>query len=469
MKHCLLVPVLAWLSLALPAQADFQLVFTETNASELRICDIADVGCTINSLSPLADSPDLISPYATAVDSTNNLAYVVDDGAGTIRSVSTVTQNVVQDLFDVSQLESAIALNEEDQELYYIDISGGRDLKVISISDPTNPLTLTTSISQTEGAMRVAIDPKNRKFYFADVQSSGRSLKRRSYGDTTGDTEETVFTLNSGFGVFSIFPFPQNGKVYIGDFDDDAIYAVNIDGSSDISSITPIVSNAFNPDQLIIDPENQKIYWTQAVASTSPTNTMIKRADLDGSSIETLFATNTTPSITSVGGLGIIFDLPVLAPGTTIDLPPLLALDGNDVTFTFQDFSSASATSGLVSNSDVLPLLPAGTNTVRYEVEAEQGDGNTKSTYKAKVSKQNSTTIKNFPPGSWVVRYKAIVAQARTAEKVEQLTERFQGKLENANPNSKKAVRLGKVLLKLDNKFKRITQPTSPDTGFTIP
>src|SRR5262249_6898036 len=158
-----------------------------------------------------------------------------------------------------------------------------------------------------------------------------------------------------------------------------------------------------------------------------------------------------SPQIREIGEAAIFFDYPALSPGTTIDVPPLISLDGNDVHFKFQSFDGANLSLGIQGTPAVLPLLP-GSSSVMYEVEASQGSGNTKSTYKAKVSKSADTVVKNFGAGAWVAHYRAIIGKARTSDKISALTDKFKNKLASANPNSKNAVRLKNVLLKLDAK-----------------
>lgn len=472
MKRILLaLSLLIWTNIA---SADLQLIFTDSNSATINLCDLTSSGCTISSISPLAGAPDLELPFALAIDTNEKRAYVVDlaDGSNFIKSFDTDSKNQPQEILNSSQLEADLALDAAEDQLYYIDVASGRDLKVIDVSNPANPTTLVSSISQVDGAFGVALDTKNRKFYWSDIQGSTRTVKRRNYGDTTGASEETVFTLSPGTNNFDIAVLPENGTVYVADQGDDRIYRINIDGSDDLNSATVIDSSGFNPDQIIVDTQNQKLLWTSATDDIDSFNSIINRSELDGSLPTVLFNQNTSFSIVSAGGLGIIYDPPAITPSTTIEVPPLISISdnghGNDVTFTFQDFGDVVLSLGLQSYPTILPLLPSGTSAVRYEVEASQGSGNTKTTYKAKVSKGAETTIKNFGAGAWVAHYKAVVGKARTADKVEQLTDKFQSKLDSANPNSKKAVRLKNVLLKLDAKFKRLAEPQSPDAGFNI-
>ncbi len=228
---------------------------------------------------------------------------------------------------------------------------------------------------------------------------------------------------------------------------DDGPRIVRFDADGASGSVTTIVASTSSGNSMVIDSVNLHRYYVETDLSASELE--IVRVDLDGSNPVTL-----------------LFNFPNLFPGTAIDTPMLYYINGDDVTF--QEFDGATLSLWLQEDLFVLPLLRASTSTVRYEVEASKGSGDTRSTYKAKVTKNDQTTVKNFGPGAWVAHYKAVIATARTTAKISNLTLKFQNQPGKADPDSKTAVRLKKVLLELDLKFKSDEEPHSPNVGFNI-
>lgn len=448
------------------ACAQFKLFYADATDQNVRACEISGTECLDTGGTPgsdvVADSsnglniPDAIEIYTKA------RTVYVDDGSRIVSFDADGAVGTATTIVPAAIGGNSMVIDTTNLHLYYVQLNSNPEVEIARVDlDGSNKVTFAHSGSSTLGPYRLAIDVANGKLYWSDSRDD--TIRRVDIPSFTNET--IIFTAPSSVTPSGLALLPATGKLYYSDQADDAIYQVEMDGSTPSGSEVTIASSLDNPTKIVIDAQNQKIYWVEDGNSFD----QIVQADLDGSNQIVLFTSSGNPQLREVGEAAVLFDLPTLSPGTTIEVPPIINIDDNDVTFTFQDFDGATLSLGLQQTPNVLPLLPPGTSTVRYEVEASQGSGSTKSTYKAKVTKNAETVVKNFGPGAWVAHYKAVVAKARTADKISSLTDKFQGKLAKANPNSKNAVRLKNVLLKLDAKFKRVAQPQSPDVGFNIP
>ena len=102
------------------------------------------------------------------------------------------------------------------------------------------------------------------------------SFLHRVYTDGS-DKELLMPYPGEGFGIAIDI---NSGKVYWTDKDNGDIRRGGIEGGGVES---PLVSGLSNPTDIDLDVSNAKMYWAEASLA-------IKRADLDGSNIETLVA-----------------------------------------------------------------------------------------------------------------------------------------------------------------------------------
>lgn len=135
----------------------------------------------------------------------------------------------------------------------------------------------TSILASVSNPRSIAVDVGAGKIYFGDA---GVGVKRMNL-DATG-LESLV---GSSGAATDIDLDLYNGKVYWTTWPDFELRRANLDGSGeelllDVNSIS-VAGN------IAVDPINGKIYWG---VSGGQTNRLIKRANLDGSSIETVFS-----------------------------------------------------------------------------------------------------------------------------------------------------------------------------------
>lgn len=185
---------------------------------------------------------------------------------------------------------ASIALDVDSDKIYWTDdnymeinrasLDGLQIENVLSFEIDVNPI-------------GIALDLNNGKMYWTEV-NTGR-IRR---ADIDGSNLE-VLVANLDCPV-SIALDVSSGKMYWTDTGDtDEVFRANMDGSG----ITVIVTNAGeNTGGITLDPANGKVYWS--------VNGKIRRANLDGSSVEDL--------------------IDVMIPGEDVTEIPGIALDVND-------------------------------------------------------------------------------------------------------------------------------------------
>jgi hypothetical protein len=153
----------------------------------------------------------------------------------------------------------------------------------------SNPEAVGT-LTGTNNVHPIALDPEAQKVYWGDIQYEPHI--QRSSLDGTGT--ETIYTkpLGSGGGVGDI-EIGSDGKLYwlesadmIGDPSE--IRRSDLDGSSVETIVTVGGSQSTTPRGLAVDVVAGKIYWTESDFCGNPISGRIRRADLDGSNVETV-------------------------------------------------------------------------------------------------------------------------------------------------------------------------------------
>lgn len=169
-----------------------------------------------------------------------------------------------------------IAVDDINKHIYYAD---GAILKRCDF-DGGN---ITTIVSSVPGFSILSIDTAGGKLYW-----SSSSLWRIKRCNLDGSGEETLYQNVNNLSIQGIGLDIINGNLYfsstlIGGFTPAGIFRIPITGGA----VTRLVAEA-NTYGMAIDLVNSKMYWSNT------TNKIIKRANLDGSSIETVIAPGPT-------------------------------------------------------------------------------------------------------------------------------------------------------------------------------
>ena len=136
---------------------------------------------------------------------------------------------------------------------------------------------ITPIVSAAATVYTIDVDETNSKIYWTDYENN--AIKR---ANLDGTSPETVVTGADSSGGGPIAVVVYNGYIYwIGDTQQGikkSAVGTGIDGSG----ITPIISASATVYSMDVDETNNKIYWTDYEGNA------IKRANLDGTSVETV-------------------------------------------------------------------------------------------------------------------------------------------------------------------------------------
>ncbi len=179
----------------------------------------------------------------------------------------------------LSAMNKGIAVDVVGRKLYLLELSATDALWMANL-DGTG---LTKLLDFDRNAWDVAVDPVGRKVYWTHSDAV-----RRANLDGTG--AETLWQPGA-IGLKGIAVDPIHQRFYVLEQSTtDALWTGNLDGSG----LTKLMSLDSNPWDIAVEPAGGKIYWTQS--------DKVLRANLDGSLVQTLWAT----SPTAMKGIAVI-------------------------------------------------------------------------------------------------------------------------------------------------------------------
>jgi streptogramin lyase len=222
----------------------------------------------------------------------------------------------------------AIALDRYAEKIYFTTTDGtGDDYSVKRANtDGTNVETLYVSIAGTPRG--IALDTRNGKVYFSDNHSSVEKIQRMNLD---GSGLEDVMT---GVRAVSIILDVDDGKMYYTTNDDWSVKRADMDGTN---VETLHVSDTGTPRDITLDLNDGKMYFTD----NHPTVETIWRMNLDGSALEAVLTgvpavgigTNpSTPTAITLSNIMIGNPMPVsgwlLVLGVALGLSGVLVVTG---------------------------------------------------------------------------------------------------------------------------------------------
>lgn len=209
----------------------------------------------------------------------------------------------------------------------------------------------TTTLRSTSFHVGLALDTVNNKLYWStsDTVFAGRILR----SNLDGSSQETVITAVDKPAHVAVDPI--GGKIYWTDYVVDVVRRANLDGS-DVETLFAVGAN-FNPRGIALDFRNNKVYWGQDI-DFDGTGGTIMRMDFDGAQPEVFLA-----------GVGQVNDLVI----TAIDLPCVGDINGDrqvnlsDLGVVLSNFGTSNTdfehgdldADGVVSLSDLGIMLAA--------------------------------------------------------------------------------------------------------------
>lgn len=215
---------------------------------------------------------------------------------GTVRRVNTDGTGA-QTLYTASGLTpNGIAADLMNDQLFWVESNGcspcpscGQCSQLVRADlTGSNPDTLRV-ISGTRNPGNVAVDPDGGRAYWADIQYSPYIVSIQADGtDTTN-----VLPQSSAGGVRDLEIDRQNDKIYWlaqggGTSDPGTIKRANLDGTNVDSLLSVGGSSATFPRGLAINADAGKMYWTESGFCNDAASGRLRRANLDGSNVETV-------------------------------------------------------------------------------------------------------------------------------------------------------------------------------------
>jgi hypothetical protein len=224
------------------------------------------------------------TPSGIVVDSDNGKVYFTDHHADVAK--------IQRMNLDGSNLEDvvtnnraiAITLDRYAEKIYFTTTDGtGDDYSVKRANtDGTNVETLHTSITGTPRG--IALDTRNGKVYFTDNHSNVEKIQRMNLDGT--DLEDVM----TGVRAVSIILDVDNDKMYFTTNDDWSVKRANLDGTN---VETLHISDTGTPSGITLDLIANEVYFADNHTSVQT----IWRMNLDGSGLE--------PVLTDVRAVGI--------------------------------------------------------------------------------------------------------------------------------------------------------------------
>jgi len=203
--------------------------------------------------------------------------YFIDNNDAMVKSLALADPATIDDEFTLSGFSFGLTYDPVAEEVYYSDdddfkvfknsINGGAEVEVAS---------------GFSGPRGIALDLDNNQIFVAD--RFGDDVKRVDLSDNSVSTH---------FGVAddANYLLPIDVEIYDGviysnavDIDAETVWTANLDGS-DLTKIINFDAGGFGYS-IAIDEENEKIYFDDNW------NSEIKRANLDGTNVETIGSTS---------------------------------------------------------------------------------------------------------------------------------------------------------------------------------
>lgn len=168
-----------------------------------------------------------------------------------------------------------------------------------------NPLDVVTD----GGSMRgLALDLVNGKIYWSLVDSGSR-IDRANLDGTNVETVVGIASFATGVAVD-----PAGGAIYYAQGRD--IFTAELDGSNPTMIVDDAAPFAQFVFELEVDHDRGKLYWVQQGGDV---DSLIRRSNLDGSNIETIYDRDET----NIRGLAILPPVSAHVPAAS---PPMLAM-----------------------------------------------------------------------------------------------------------------------------------------------
>jgi streptogramin lyase len=213
------------------------------------------------------------TPSGIVVDENNGHVYFTDQHTDVAKiQRMNLDGSSLEDIVTNNQAV-AIALDRYAEKIYFTTTDGtGDDYSVKRVNtDGTNVEILHVSITGTPKG--IALDTRNGKVYFADNHASIEKIQRMNLDGT--DLEDVM----TGVRAVSIILDVDDGKMYYTTSDDWSVKRADMDGTN---VQTLHISDTGTPSGITLDLNDGKVYFTDNHSTVET----IWRMNLDGSAFE---------------------------------------------------------------------------------------------------------------------------------------------------------------------------------------
>jgi len=233
----------------------------------------------LNDQPPLAAAvltPGVTSSYGMAVDTVADKLYIGNDVAGKIYVCGLDGSGLTEFRVSVGTV-GGLAIDYPTSRLYWVTEEG--DVKWADMTNSSTAQMETLVTGQTNSPQGVGIDPVSRKLFWNNYDGGLWSIDL----DVNGAVGSLLIANPDGGGSVIVV----NGRLYYDEYNADNIKIVSTDlQGHDRQEIVTGISRliyagiAYNKDQ-------DKLYWSDRTPG------LIKRANLDGSGVETFYTSTT--------------------------------------------------------------------------------------------------------------------------------------------------------------------------------
>jgi len=352
-------------------------------------------------------------PVGIAVDQDSGKLYWNDNLKGEINRANLDGTEVENIFTGIIGAGGGIALDTLNQQIYYtaafLGFSAPRTLNRVGIDGTGNAELRVNFDSAGETRDGIALDVAGGKLYFTEALRArifrtdldGLNLELLYDEATDGESDTRVAT--------SIALDLVNRKLYW--TAEKAIRRSNLDGSG-LETLFKIKTDGFTLG-LALDIPNGHIYY---VRPKDGGGTQLMRANLDGSGRKILINPRSTFDFPENIALAL---LPPVTPDTDLADPPVVTIQGRTVKLVLQNFGGA-----------LVPVTTLNTTAhakkkrskrkkskklgFRYEVNIERTDGGPvkkKQSVFKKISRRSQIILKKFPLGSYNARYRVLITK----------------------------------------------------------
>lgn len=258
--------------------------YTSPGAYTVKLTAVGPGGTGNYSVNLAVIDPDAV------IDTDKELYFINHGSSASISKIALVPGATSESVTSiVGKLGAGLTYDEVNEKIYYSEFGSASNGKIWRMNiDGSDEEEIVTGINTPYG---IGINLNTGKIYWGDVEGN------LSRANLDGSGLQKSFINIPGTEITGVAYNSKTDKIYFYDIWLEDLYVANSDGSG----ATKVIEDVFGY-AIFIDEVNDKIYFEDRKGGTS--GRVIKRANLDGSGIETFVSLPNT----QVYGLAIDYD-----------------------------------------------------------------------------------------------------------------------------------------------------------------